>query len=129
MKSATHQSSDTVFMRKQTGSQTQALLSNQSAKYQSSTEKIFRVAYNIAKMDRPYTDFPSHIDCYKANGVDVGVLLHTDTTCCNIINSIASDMRSALVRAIIAEQSKISVMVDESTTVAVRLRYILQAPK
>lgn len=118
LESNTHKASATVFMRKQTGSQTQALLSNQFAKHQSATEKLFRIAYNIAKMDRPYTDFPSNVDCYKACGVDVGVLLHTDTTCCNIINSIVSDMRSALVKAINEEESKISVMVDESTTVA-----------
>lgn len=116
--SIAHKTSAEIYQRRQSGSLTQELLSNQNLKYQNSTEKVFRLAYNIAKMDRPYTDFPQHIDCYKASGVDVGVLLHTNKSCASIIASISSDMRLLLVEDIIEHDSKISVLVDESTTIS-----------
>lgn len=118
LKSVSHNSSTLIYERKQTLSRTQEQLAEQYGKYQNSTEKVFRVAYNIAKMNRPYTDLPQHVDCYQSNGVDMGRVLHSDMSCANIINSIASDMRSNLVQSILKSGSKITVLVDESTTVS-----------
>lgn len=61
-------------------------------------KRFFRVACNIAKMDRPYSDLPCHIDCYKSNGVDMGLVLHTDKSCAAIVYSIAYEMRDTLVK-------------------------------
>jgi hypothetical protein len=116
--SKAHKSSAIVYERKKTLSLTQEKLADQYAKHQSTTEKVFRVAYNIAKMDRPFTDLPQHIDCHRVNNFDVGHVLHTDKSCAAIIKSIASDMRSKLVTTILDAETKISVLVDESTTVS-----------
>lgn len=118
LKSAAHISSTSLYKRRQVPSNTQELLSANFTKYQTVTEKIFRVAYNIAKMNRPYTDLPDHIDCYTQNGVNMSNLLHTDKACANIINSIASDMRTQLTKSVTDSDSKISLLIDESTTIS-----------
>lgn len=118
LKSAAHTGSTRNFERSVEGSDTQHLLANQYKKHQSATEKLFRVAYNIAKMNRPYTDFSDHIDCYKLNGVDVGVLLHTDKSCAAIINSISEDMKKTLLAHVLTNESKFSILIDESTTIS-----------
>lgn len=49
-------------------------------------------------------------------GVDVGQTLHSRNTGVKIINHIACESRSEMVKSIVTSQSKISVLVDESTT-------------
>jgi hypothetical protein len=117
-KSAAHMASSVVYERKKALSETEQLLAESYTKYQSSTERVFRVAYNIAKMNRPYTDLPDHVDCYKCNGVEMGHILHSDKSCAAIINSIASDMRAKLMKNVVDSDSKVSVLVDESTTLS-----------
>lgn len=103
LNSESHKASGELYRRKQGKSVTQKMLCSQNVKYQSSTEKVFRIAYSIAKMDQPYTDFPEHIDCNKANGMDLGALLHTDKTCAAIIDSISADRRIGLVKSIVSK--------------------------
>lgn len=117
-KSAAHIASATVHEKKAKLSKTQEQLADQYVKYQSSTEKVFTLAYHNAKLNRPFTDLPSDIDCYKVIGVDMGQLLHTDKSSTAIIKSIAADMRVSLLKAILSNESKISILVDESTTVS-----------
>ena len=57
------------------------------------TANVFRTAYYIAKNDRPYLDHPELIDLQRANGVNVGRVLHSQTVCVDIIDHIACGMR------------------------------------
>ena len=109
-----HKSSEAVFKANKSDNVTQQMLANKSAKHQTSTEKVFRVTYNTAKMNRPYSDPSDHIICYQQNGIDMGGIIHSDKSCASMISSIFSDMR--LVGHIIQNQSKISVKGDESST-------------
>ena len=119
LKSAAHQTSADIFKRKAAGpSQTEKLIARNYEKHQTATEMVFRVAYNVAKMDRPYTDFPQHLDCYKASNINMGTLLHTDKSCAEIISSIASYMRLSLINRMISSGSKFSILANESTTVS-----------
>ena len=54
-------------------------------KITSSTMSVFRTAYYIAKRNKPFTDHPKLIDLQKANGVNVGRVLHSNVTCAEII--------------------------------------------
>lgn len=82
-----------------------------------STAKVFRTAYDVAKNNRPYTDFESMIDLQKANSCDLGRVLHSKTVCVDIIDHVSSQMKKSLLNKIIETRSKITVMADESTTV------------
>lgn len=53
LNSKAHDASEAVYQRKQGKSVTQKISSSQNVIHQSSTEKVFRIANSIAKMDRP----------------------------------------------------------------------------
>ena len=48
----------------------------------------------------------------------MGVLLHSEKSCQNIIGSISDDMKKRLCASVIESNSKFSIMIDESTSVA-----------
>ncbi|XP_063302262.1 E3 SUMO-protein ligase KIAA1586-like [Pelobates fuscus] len=83
-----------------------------------STTKVFRTAYFCAKKNRPFTDFRDLISLQVANGADLGCILHSEYTAAQIIDCIASEMRKKLCKAIVEQTPKISVYIDESTTVS-----------
>lgn len=101
-------------------------------KHETCTEKVFRSAYMIAKENFSYTDLPKLIDLQTCNNVDMGVILHSETSCRDIINSISSSMKFKICNNIVSNSSKFSVLVDESTTVSgkscliIHLSYVLQ---
>lgn len=80
------------------------------------TCNIFRTAYHIAKSDRPYTDHPKLIELQELNGLNLGRVLHSNVTCSDIIDHIASNMRKALIDKILQQKALISVLIDESTS-------------
>jgi hypothetical protein len=117
--SKAHLASEEIYNRQCTkSSDTEKMLEQGFDKYQSATEKVFRVAYFIANNNRPYSDLPKLIDCHVLNGVNMGVILHSDKSCQSIINSIAGDMRKKVCDEIISANSKFSVLVDESTSLS-----------
>uniref|UniRef100_A0A8C5MST2 DUF4371 domain-containing protein n=1 Tax=Leptobrachium leishanense TaxID=445787 RepID=A0A8C5MST2_9ANUR len=83
-----------------------------------STTKVFRIAYYCAKKNRPYTDFRDLIRLQVANGTDLGRILHSEYTAAQIIDCVASEMRKKLCKAIVEQAPKLSVYIDESTTVS-----------
>ena len=82
----------------------------------SATEKLFRIAYKIAKTGRPFTDLPIDCDIHMLNGVDIGRTLQSDKSCHNICDHIGNEMRTKLCKIIIDSKSKISVLIDEATS-------------
>lgn len=77
---------------------------------------IFRTAYYVAKNDRPYLDHPELIDLQRANGCNVGRILHSPTVCTDIIDHIAHEMRKKLISEIVLQKRPFSVLIDESTS-------------
>jgi hypothetical protein len=80
------------------------------------TESVFRTAYYLTKSNRPFTDYPNLIELQELNGVDCGKILHSRYNATEIVNCIADEMKSILLKEIISNESKIAVVIDESTT-------------
>ncbi|QQP53599.1 Uncharacterized protein FKW44_006129, partial [Caligus rogercresseyi] len=81
------------------------------------TAKVFRTAYFVAKHDKPFTDFEKLIDLQEANSLNLGRILHSKTVCVDIIDHVSTQMKHQIVRRIIENKSKITVLADESTSV------------
>ena len=82
------------------------------------TSRVFRTTYKIAKRERPFTDLPGDIELQQMNGLDLGRVLHSDRSCADIVSHIGREMRRKLVEDIIHNNSKISVLIDEATSVS-----------
>ena len=85
------------------------------------TLRVFRTAYSIAKRGRPFLDMAAEVELQNMNGLDMGRTLHSNVSCANISDHIADEiveMRKNLVAHIIESQCKISILIDESTTVS-----------
>ncbi|XP_031357901.1 E3 SUMO-protein ligase KIAA1586-like [Photinus pyralis] len=93
-------------------------LTNQSTDICESTNRVFTTVYNIIKKGRPFTDLTSDIDMQVLNGLKMGRILHSDHACADIANHIATEMRKRIVSQIIQNESKISVLIDETTSVS-----------
>lgn len=86
--------------------------------HHSSTVKIFRTVYYLAKTNRTFLDHPNLCMLQGLNGVDLGVTLHSRYSATGIMNSISESMRAKLCAHVINQKLKVSVLLDESTTVA-----------
>ncbi|XP_060093811.1 E3 SUMO-protein ligase KIAA1586-like [Heteronotia binoei] len=82
------------------------------------TSKVFRTVYKLAKSNQPFNDFESEIDLQELNGVDMGTMWHSANACINILNHIGREMRRLVIGKIIDSRSKISLIIEESTTVS-----------
>jgi Domain of unknown function (DUF4371) len=91
---------------------------NQQLEDFSATCNVFRTAYYIAQNDRPYLDYPELIDLQRLNGADVGRLLHSNVVCVDIVDHIASQMKSNIINEIVNSGAPFSVSVDESTSLS-----------
>ena len=89
-----------------------------SAKDVCTTEKIFRSVYFLAKSNLPFSDHPEICQLKRLNGIDLGVTLHSRYSATAIVETISHVMRGNLCRFITDHQMKISVLLDESTTVS-----------
>ena len=88
----------------------------QEAHVFSATKKIFNTVYYLAKTDRPFSDHKGLIDLQKKNGIDIGVTLQSHYSSTKIIKNISSEFRKNLILKLISEEQKLSVLIDESTT-------------
>ena len=84
----------------------------------SSTEKIFRSVYFLAKSNRPFSDHPDICELQQLNGVDLGVTLHSRFSANAIVETISRIMCDNLCSFICSHNVKITVLLDESTTVS-----------
>lgn len=90
-----------------------------------STTRVFRSVYSLMKNNRPFTDLPSLINLQAKNGLDMGIILHSETTAADISGLIGSEMRAKLCAEVISSGSKIALIMDESTTIASKSVLIL----
>jgi hypothetical protein len=93
---------------------------NMHEKHFSTTEKVFRTVYKIVKNQRPFVDLPHEVDLQVLNGISLGKILHSDKTCAAIASHIATEMKKNICKDIISTKKKISVLIDESTTLSKR---------
>jgi hypothetical protein len=84
--------------------------------------RIFRTAYQIAKLSSPMTDLPALIGLQDAIGLEMGRILQSNHACTDICHLIASEMQKNLVKYIIENDLKVGFMIDESTTVGKKKR-------
>jgi len=82
------------------------------------TAKVFRTAYKVAKENQSFHNFESEIDLQELNDLDMGRILHSTNACINIVNHTAKEMRKNLTKKIVSSNSKISLIIDESTTLS-----------
>ncbi|XP_066475289.1 E3 SUMO-protein ligase KIAA1586-like [Tiliqua scincoides] len=82
------------------------------------TAKIFRTAYKVAKENQSFHHFETEIDLQELNGVEMGRILHSTNACINIVNHISEEMRKTVVKKIVQSNNKISLIIDESTTIS-----------
>ena len=82
------------------------------------SSNIFRTAYYLAKQNRPFTDHSSLVDLQRLNGVNVGRVLHSRTTCVDIIDHISDKMRKELTNSVVDSGVPFAVLIDESTTIS-----------
>lgn len=82
------------------------------------TEIVFRTAYFLAKKNRPFTDHPALIDLQTLNGLDCGIILHSRYSATEINDCIATEMKRKIIDNLVLSESKLSVIIDESTTLS-----------
>lgn len=85
---------------------------------ETATTKIFRTVYHIAKLTRPFSDHDDLVELQQLNGVDLGTCLHSRHSATAIINHIAVNMRKQMVQRLLRDSTKISVLIDESTSLS-----------
>ncbi|KAI6656153.1 hypothetical protein LOD99_1486 [Oopsacas minuta] len=82
------------------------------------TQKVIRTAYYIAKNDKPYSNHPDLIELQTLNGANLGMCLYSRSTATVMIDMIASEMCRKICNRILEVDGKISILVDESTTIS-----------
>lgn len=83
---------------------------------QETTCRVFRTAYKIGKPGRPFVDMSLDVNVQQLTGLSMGRVLHSNNSCADILDHIASGMRKKLVRDILEKKRKICLLIDESTT-------------
>lgn len=82
------------------------------------TNAVFRTAYYLAKMNRPFSDHDDLIELQEKNGVNMGTSLHSRFSSTKIVEHIAKKMQTKIVDSIVSSSSKLSVLIDEATSLS-----------
>ena len=82
------------------------------------TFRVFRTVYNLGKHNRPFSDIEQQVKLQQLNGVDMGVGLHSRQTAANIVEHIGCEIRKVIFDKIVQKNLKISIIIDEASTVA-----------
>jgi hypothetical protein len=82
------------------------------------TSEIFNSVYSLAKRNRPMSDLPNLIELQIKNGIDLGQSMHSRFSGIRIAEHISEKIKIGIFSKIIDKNSKISVIVDESTTLS-----------
>ena len=87
-----------------------------NAAHVQATCAVFRTAYHIALSNRPFSDHFGLLDLQCENGVDIGIGLHSRYSGAQIVDHIAEQMRKKVCQRIQTIKGKVSVLIDESTS-------------
>ena len=91
----------------------------------STTGKCFVTAYKMAKAARPFLDYEEDISMQMINGVDLGRILHSDSSAREITRHISSQMKKEVLQSIIGSDKQFAVLLDESTTLSTKSALII----
>ena len=91
----------------------------------STTGKCFVTAYKMAKAARPFLDYEEDISMQMINGVDLGRILHSDSSAREITRHISSQMKKEVLQSIIGSDKQLAVLLDESTTLSTKSALII----
>jgi hypothetical protein len=89
------------------------------------TNAVFRTAYYLAKMNRPFSDHDDLIELQEKNGVNMGTSLHSRYSSTIIVEHIAKKMQTKLVDSIVSSSGKLSVLIDEATSLSHKSAFIV----
>lgn len=95
----------------------------------STTCKVFRTVYSIAKRNLPFAQVTKSIELQMLNGVDMGVGLHSRQTAVSIVDGIATDQGhtlSILVRPWLFHNQTINVYFDLHVFVPNGVRFFFE---
>lgn len=92
-------------------------LQQQKGSYET-TSRLMRTAYAIAKHNRPYIAYPELCELQEANGVKLGQCQHSRQAATAMIDCISNEMKKKLCATIRERSQRMSIMLDESTTVS-----------
>lgn len=98
---------------------------NMNASYLKATCAIFRSVYYLAHNDRPFSDNYGLLELQRENGIDTGIGLHSRYSAAQITDHIGSEMRKKICQRIQAIEGKISVLIDESTSLGCKTTLIV----
>uniref|UniRef100_A0A2D4FJ39 DUF4371 domain-containing protein n=1 Tax=Micrurus corallinus TaxID=54390 RepID=A0A2D4FJ39_MICCO len=93
-------------------------LEKMSEKYLGSTCKMFITVNSLAQTCIPFSYIEVLIELQKRNGVDLGTGLHSHRTAVAIVDFIAKDIRKHLFTNIFEKTRKISLIIDEASTIS-----------
>lgn len=82
------------------------------------TNAVFRTAYYLAKMNRPFSDHDDLIALQEKNSVNMGTSLHSRFSSTKIVEHIAKKMQTKIVDSLVPSSSKLSVLIDEATSLS-----------
>ena len=68
---------------------------------------------------------PTECDVSILNGVDFGTTLQSDKSCHAILDHIANELRSKICKIVIDSNTKIAIIIDESTTISKKSALII----
>jgi hypothetical protein len=91
------------------------------------TANVFRTVYKVAKKNKSFNNFEDEIDVQELNGVDMGRILHSASACINIVNHIENERRNIFITKMTHSKSKISLIIDKSTTLSQKRTLIVYA--
>ena len=77
-----------------------------------------RTAYESAASHLSLHEYSRFFDLQSPNGLDCGQILYSHKSCSNIIQHNAHEMKKEIVKHLISSESKLSIMIDESTDVS-----------
>lgn len=99
----------------------------QNKSHLDSTCKVFRTAYHIAKLNRPYSDHPHLVELQEVNmgKGTLGIGLHSRHSAAEIITHVAEEMRNKICKQIQSISGKISILIDEATQINNRCALII----
>ena len=84
----------------------------------SKLEKLFDVAYFVAKLEMPFTMYPQLCQLEQKHGIELGQTYRTDKACKNFIMAISEEIKGELGEQI-QKARFLSVMTDGATDVGV----------
>ena len=114
--SKAHLTANKLFLEREKKTIENATISNMNHQREN-TERCIRTAYHVAYEDRPYTDYEARVNLQCLNGLDIGRTLHSRCSCTEMIDTAKETMVESLIKEVVGNQRKVSVIIDEATSV------------